>query len=1007
MGKTDKLQKTAGTKRYWRSLDELEGTEAYTKWLGDEFPDRSSIPNIDRRDMLKLMGAATVMASLAGCRSLPQEKIIPYVIQPEDTVPGVTEHYSTAFTLGGYAHGILAESRSGRPGKLEGHPNCSSTIGSSDVWIQGSLYDMYDPDRSQSVRKGKLISSWDEFRNEILGVLRSSEGNRIHILTENITSPSLKGQLKAFLNRYPGSQWHQWEPVNADNVYAGTQIAFGQAVRPVYSFENADVIVSLDDDLFSFGPGRIRYAHDIAAGRIVEEGTTKMNRIYAVHCAATITSAYADHRLAVKPSQVEKVAKDLATAVEGGSPGGDHAKWIEAVAGDLRASGGRCVVTAGWHQPPAVHAIAHAFNSLLGAVGKTVSYHARLDDEPQSLMSSLDDLVATINADAVDVLFILGGNPVYNAPGSAQFAESLNKVKTIVHCGLFVDETAELANWHLPEAHFLESWGDAMSFDGTIRFQQPLVAPLYSGRSLAEVLELLGRGTRTGKQILRDTYAGNLGAGLAADAAWDKMLHDGVGPKVSTLVGVAASTSVIQASNPQPAKDLELLILPDPTIYDGRFANNAWLQEIPKPMTSATWDNTVQLSPATARSLGIEFEDIVEIATPDATVRGPAMIVPGQADGTVVVHMGYGRRAGGKIMLATSPDLPKTNKMYGAPTVGFDVFPLVGPTSFAASVQVTKVGGKWAIAQTQTHFSMEGRDIVRSGTFDELASNPSLSHHESHGEPDTLYNQTAIDKVGQQEWAMTIDLGLCTGCNACTIACQAENNIPTVGKEQVARGREMHWIRIDRYNLGAPESPDETVFQPVACLMCERAPCEPVCPVAATVHSKEGLNQMVYNRCVGTRYCSNNCPYKVRRFNFINYNDKVDKPSITLLNNPDVTVRGRGVMEKCTYCVQRINKARILEKRKNKATDEPNVKVPEGKIVTACQQACPTNAIVFGDQGMKDSKVAKMKANPRAYGLLAEEVNTAPRTSYLGRVRNANPALGPTSATTSTGSEGH
>lgn len=990
MGKTENKQSQGESApmmpqrngKFWRSLDQLANTEAYQRSVDDEFPDREGLLNLDRRQFVGLLGASTLMASLVGCRRLPQEKIIPYVKTPEGSVSGINQYYATSVSLGGFAHGILAESRSGRPGKLEGHPGHPSTLGSSDPFIQGSLYDMYDPDRSKSVYHNGQLSSWTEFAKAIAKALAEVESSHVVLLTEQTTSPTELAMIQKFISKHQGASWFQWDPVNKDNELEGLKAAFGQAVTPVYDYTKAKVILSLDDDFMTFGPGRVRYTRDFSAGRIVDSKDPVMNRLYAIYSASSTTSAAADHGLGVKPSQVHELAAKIAAVVQGTAATGDHAEWINAVGADLKAAGAGALVTAGAHQPASVHAIAHGLNALLGAVNSTVKYLPRLGGGAESMSGSLNDLMVAIKAQAVDLLIILGGNPVYNAPGDSGFAEAVSSIKSVVHHGIWRDETGHAAGWHTPEAHYLECWGDGVAYDGTPTLQQPLIAPLYVGKSKIEFLDILCGGARSGLDIMKEeVYKGY----ETKPGAWDKFVHDGMRQVEVAPVAVNQLATAFSTTSQIKGGELEIVILPDPTVYDGRFANNAWMQELPKPMTSLTWDNAVQLSPKTAAKFGVIDQDIVEVAANNSRVQGPVKIVPGQADDTVVVHMGYGRTKGGTICTATSGTMPVTNTM-GGKGVGFNAFPLLSMKGAIGEATITKVGGQWILASVQTHHSMEGRDIVRSASLEDYKKDPSMHPHGVHHHESSLYNYTEEFSEGQQRWAMTIDLSLCTGCNACTIACQAENNIPAVGKEQVQRGREMHWIRIDRYYVGEPEHPTETVFQPVACMHCEIAPCEPVCPVAATVHSREGLNQMVYNRCVGTRYCSNNCPYKVRRFNYINFNDKVDKPSITLLNNPDVTVRGRGVMEKCTFCVQRINKARIQGKKSGEG------KVPTDGVVTACQQACPTNAIVFGDWADPKSAITKSKANPRNYDLLPE-VNTKPRTSYLGRVRNINPAL--------------
>lgn len=983
----------AKRKEYWRSLDQLAQTDEFNKWIEDEFPERKSLLDVDRRQFVKLMGASMLMASLAGCRNLPQEKIVPYVKAPEGSVPGISEFYATSLTIGGYGFGALVESRSGRPGKVDGHPAHPATMGASDHLMQAALFDMYDPDRMQSVEENDLVSNWETFANAIRAKIAESNGSKVRFLTGTVTSPTLTRLIGDFLSKHPGAKWHSYDPFGEDNLIAGSKMAFGQALQPVYMLDKADVVLSLDGDFLMQGPGHIRYSRDFASKRVIEDTDPTLNRLYAIHSEATITSAAADHRLAVKPSKVEQYARALLMLLDGRSGEGvegEAVKWLAAVAEDLKAHQGRCAVLAGDHQSPVVHAVAAAMNVKLGAVGQTVNYIERVTTSAENHHESLKELVDAMNAGQVDAVIMIGTNPVFTAPADLKFAEALAKVPVRVSHSTHKDETAMACNWRLPDAHALESWGDARAFDGTISIQQPLIAPLYAGRSSIELLSLLEDTKLNGRQLLMDTYRARLGSD--AESAFNALVHDGIVPGAAMAVPVTLNEGFMAQAPASSGSDLELLIVPDANIGDGRFANNAWLQELPRPMTSVTWDNTVDMSPKTAEKLGIKSTEMgawVNVTVGGNTVKGMANVVPGTADDTIVIHAGYGREAGGLIATGKSLSLPEQAHPLkpNGDEVGFNVYPLLlAGGSVGVGCEVAKAGGKGRIASVQTHHSMEGRDIVRSGTLEEFKAKPDLEPVHAHKVPDiTLYNQTAKDSEGQNMWAMTIDLSLCTGCNACTIACQAENNIPSVGKEQVLRGREMHWLRVDRYNVGSPENPSETVFQPVACLHCEKAPCEPVCPVAATVHSKDGLNQMVYNRCVGTRYCSNNCPYKVRRFNFLNYADKVDKPSLTLLNNPEVTVRGRGVMEKCTYCVQRISHARITAKKEGRD-------IRDGEVKTACQVACPSQAIIFGDYAQADSAIAKSRKNPRNY-ILLKELNTTPRTTYLGRVRNPNPAV--------------
>lgn len=964
-------------KRYWRNPDQAHETAAYHQSLEDEFPHRDDLLKLDRRDFMKFLGASTIAAGLAGCRNLPVEKIVPYVKAPEEFVPGKPIYYATSFVHAGYAVGVLAESHMGRPTKLEGNPDHPASLGSTDAITQASVYSLYDPDRAEEVRIGKDTSTWDEFFKVARTEIAKNPGG-FRILAEAVTSPSLAALLDACVKEFPGSKWISYEPVGNENAREGAVQAFGAPVQPVYDFAKANVIVSLDSDFLKELPGSIRYARDFATRRQVDN----MNRVYAVDSYPTLVGAVADHRATLKPSEVEAFARTLAREVSVAAEGPTVAgpAWFAGLVSDLNANKGSSLVVAGEHQPAEVHALAYAMNSALGNVGRTVRFVAPMTEGEGPSVASLKSLAAEMQAGRVTSLLVLGGNPAYGAPGDIEFASALAKVPFKAQWSLNFDETSELCNWHLPACHYLEAWGDARAFDGTISLIQPLIRPLYAGKTAYEVLDGLMGGARRTRDMVRDYWKAARGVDDKGFEAW---LEKGIIPDTARAAQtVTASTAPLAPSSSATGGGLEVLFLPDPFIHDGRYANVPWLQELQKPFTSMTWDNTVQMSPRTAAAQNLANHDVVEVELSGKKVEGAVWVVPGMADETVVIHLGFGRRKGG--VIAEGP--------------GFDANPLRQSQfpSYVVGPILKKVRSNFPLAATHGHHQTEGRDIVRTGTLAELAANPSLAP-ESYHKPDESKNlyQSGDFKYDGYKWAMTIDLNLCIGCNACVTACQAENNIPNVGKEQVIRQRELHWMRIDRYYLGDINSPDEIVFQPLTCMHCEQAPCEPVCPVAATVHSKEGLNQMVYNRCVGTRYCSNNCPYKVRRFNYINYGDRHDYPStedkkrpaptLRLLQNPDVTVRGRGVMEKCTYCVQRINEARIDAKKHGR-------EIEDGEVVTACQQACPTKAITFGNMADPNSAVSKTRADGRNY-LLLEELQTKPRTTYLGKIRNPNPNL--------------
>jgi len=986
-------------KEYWRSLDELADTPEFRKYLETEFPSKHELwmDPISRRDFMKLMGAGMAMMFFSGCRK-PLEQIFPFNENPETQIPGKPLFYATAIPLGGYAQGVLVENHEGRPTKIEGNPKHPDSLGGTDVFMQAAILGLYDPDRSQAVMNTGIISSWDEFLRDLHRVLdaqAAAQGAGLRILTQTVTSPTLAAQMQAFQKRFPKARWHQYEPLGRHAALAGARMAFGQYAEPQYDFEKAQVILSLDSDFMADIPGKLRYARHFTAGRNLVEGRTTMNRLYVAEPSPTITGSSADHRLPVRACDIEGLARALAQEL--GAPGGASGslpsadRWIQAVAKDLRSHKGRSLVIAGDSQPAIVHALAHGLNQALGNSGNTVSYIKPVMVQPEDQLASLKELVDDMQNKKVDALLVLGGNPLYDAPADIPFAAALEKVGWRAHVGLYADETSNLCHWHVPQAHSLESWGDLRASDGTISIVQPLIEPIYEGKTLQEVISaLVEDAPRTAHDIVKGYWKEKSGT-LDFENAWRTSLHNGIveGTALSELpVSFKASSPLVgedrgggfavktnPPSQPSPtrgegAKDaLEIVFKPDPSVWDGSFANNGWLQELPKPMTKLTWDNAALMSPDTAKRLGFDTEDVVLIEFDGRSVQAPVWMTPGHADNSVTLSLGYGRTHAGKVGNGK----------------GFNAYALrtSGAMGFGTGIRISKTGQRYKLSSTDTHQGMEGRDIVRGATLAEYRSDPKFAYQEKDypKSDDTLYNSPAQDmEVG---WGMTIDMNACIGCNACVIGCQAENNISIVGKEEVARGREMHWIRVDNYFSGDPAHPDVT-HQPVPCMHCEDAPCEPVCPVGATVHNDEGLNEMVYNRCVGTRYCSNNCPYKVRRFNFFQYADN-ETELLKFMRNPDVTVRERGVMEKCTYCVQRINAAKITAEKE----DRP---VGDGEIVTACQGACPTRAITFGNIRDKKSQVARLKAEPRNYAMLGE-LGVRPRTTYLAKVRNPNPDL--------------
>jgi molybdopterin-containing oxidoreductase family iron-sulfur binding subunit len=973
---------------YWRSLEELAGSSEFQEMMHREFPKGASewLDAVSRRGFMKLMGASLAMAGMTACTKQPLESIVPYVKQPEELVPGRPLFYASAFSLGGYASPVLVESHLYRPTKIEGNEQHPASLGGTDIFAQASLLEMYDPDRSQNVVSMGELSTWETFVGSIEAVLAAQDagdGAGVRILTKTVSSPTLADQLRQLLSRYPQAKWHSYEPINRDQVLAGAQASFGQPVETQYRLAGADVIVSLDADFLYPGfPGSVRYARDFVHGRDPDRGT--MSRLYVIESTPSSTGAKADHRLPVRAAEVEAFAGALLSALSGNpvltSIGADEEKYLTALAKDLESHKGASVVIPGDHQSPQVHALAHAINQSLGNAGKTVVYTEPVDAHPVNQTESLKQLVADMRGSKVQLLLILGGNPAYDAPADLGFSDALknSNIATRVHVGLYNDETAELCHWHINEAHYLEAWGDSRAYDGTVTIVQPLISPLYGGKSLLEVAALFaGESQANGHQLVQDFWKGKH-SGADFDAFWRKSLHDGwvegtaFAPKqVSAKPGSATSQGKPDTSS------VEINFRRDPSIYDGCFANNGWLQELPKPMTKLTWDAPVMIGPQMADRMGLQSKDLVNLELNGKTVQGPVWIQAGHPDNSITVFLGYGRRRAGRAGTGT----------------GFDMYPLRSSLApwFTTGAAIAKTGQTYLLASTQGYQTMEtpdggDRPLVQTKSLEEYRKQPEFAKEDEPAPELTLYPGFDYKKE-KYSWGMTIDLNACVGCNNCILACQSENNIPVVGKEQVNKGRHMHWLRVDAYYQGDRANP-KAYFQPVPCMQCENAPCELVCPVGATVHSTEGLNDMVYNRCVGTRYCSNNCPYKVRRFNFFLFQDW-ETPQLKMMRNPDVTIRSRGVMEKCTYCVQRINQHRIDSET---ATDTEKQTIKDGELQTACQQSCPANAIVFGNINDPNSRVTQLKGKARNYSLLAD-LNTRPRTTYLAEIRNPNPEL--------------
>ena len=1037
-------RKPAG-RDYWQSFEHLAESPEVAASIEREFAryDPEVMRSLPRRKFLKYAAASMMLAGvgLAGCRRWPKEVIAPYAHNPTDREPGIPEHYATSWELGGVGSGLLVASFDGRPIKIEGNPQhpgnvvASGRWGSADAYAQAQTLSLYDPDRSKYVvdRSGSAPVPHDVawFKTTVLPRLR--DARRLAVLSEATSSPTVN-RLKDEL----GADWYTWEPLGAAEMSVATRAAFGADLRSIYSLDQALVVVSLDDDYLGQHPAHTRYAADWATlrGAGADRVNPRMSKCYTAETRYSITGASGDVRLPTRPSRLDRLTRALATAL--GVPGAEgpeldrrEAAFVEAAARDLIEAGPNALVAAGPHLPADLQRLAMAMNDRIGAVGMTIEFI----ENPAPAGGTIAELAAGIAAGEVDALVILGGNPAYDAPADLGFAALLEGVPLSVHLSHYDDETSRLSTVHVPRAHFLEHWGDTRGWDGTIAPIQPLILPIYGGLSPIEMLALLGGNDEPdGNLLVRETMAG---LGVEGDLGFRTFLHDGVLPgSAATAVAVTPPNVADVDARPElPAGDgFDVVFCADGSLYDGRFANNGWLQECPDPLTKLTWDNAALFNYTDAERLGIETNDVVTIALGGRSIEIAVYVMPGQPAGSITLPLGYGRTAGGA--LATVDSAGETGG-------GFDTYRLRtrGGLFYASGAVVAGQGQRYVLAMTQNHHLIDatgygGREkrvgevgesglIVRECTYDAHADYmatyvphdepPSDRHNthpankDDHGGVSLQVFQPPGEYNYPHAWGMTIDMTACMGCSACVVACQSENNIPVVGKESVLNNREMHWLRVDRYfkSEGADldekfrdDNPD-VAWQPMMCVHCENAPCEQVCPVAATVHDTEGLNTMVYNRCIGTRYCSNNCPYKVRRFNYLDWHYKDPRGSTfsatypgipdqqqteidavkAMVHNPDVTVRMRGVMEKCTYCTQRIQLKTIY---RSKGRGE---EVRDYDIKTACQQACPTEAIIFGDLNDPDARVTRGHKNPRAYGVLGE-LNTRPRTRYLARLRH-------------------
>ena len=991
-------------KQYWKSLNELADTPQFNTFLQEEFPGGTDeLPSaISRKKFLSLMGASMALAGLAGCRR-PVEKILPYVAAPENIIPGIPNYYATSIPFGVNALGVVVESHEGRPTKIEGNEKHSSSLGKADAFTQASILNLYDPDRAQIPALNGNESTWDAFSEDwakLKEQYSQNKGKGLIVISNSFNSPSLLRTKKLFSKTFPKAQWIVYDAVNDENIYNGLHIATGKKYQPVYHFDKADVVLSLDADFMQLESNSVSNTIGFSSKRRVDNENDSMNRLYAVESSLSVTGSMADHRLRIQNSQIPSFIATLANELrklgnniisssnlKGFGHYKENKQFLKVLAKDLTKAKGKSLIVAGRNQSAEIHALVFAINESLKNNNKTVSYYST-DEMVLSNKNNLFHAVSKMKNNEYSTCVILGANPVYDAV-NLDFKNALTKVKHTIFLGSHADETAQAVNWHLPESHVLESWGDTRSFDGTYSIIQPLIAPLFDTKSMGEFVSILLGNDDTYHDFTKKTFktfnASNSGS------KWRKALHDGVlsgssyKSKKTKLKASRLAQNLKTYSANFDEEAIEITLLPSNSTFDGSYSNNGWMMESSDPITKVTWENVAQISLSTAKKLGIANEEIITINNGINSISIPAWIMPGHADNSITLTMGYGRNMNGRI----------------ADSAGANILPIFSFSATSISnASITGTGTIVNIASTQDHHGMDLErlakdaiqerllDIVRESSLDDYQSNPDFAKQyaektiEKDGKLPSMWERHKYD-TGYQ-WGMAIDLNVCNGCNACSIACQSENNIPVVGKEEVEKGREMSWIRIDRYFKGDDIDNPEIALQPVGCQHCEMAPCEAVCPVAATTHDDEGLNTMVYNRCIGTRYCANNCPYKVRRFNFHNYTK--DMPEVVqMAQNPDVTVRFRGVMEKCTYCVQRIKKAEITAKN-------DNVELNDGDVIAACQQTCPSEAIVFGNINDPNSKVSKLKEQNKNY-LLLGELNLGTRTSYLAKLRNPHPEL--------------
>lgn len=1063
---TDAPDATAAAKapRYWRSLAELHGDESFTSdFVHREFPVAASeFPDgISRRRWMQLMSASLAMAGVAGCR-YPEELIAPFVVRPAGRMPGETYFSATNVEIAGEVRHLLVRCVDGRPSKVE--PSTEHPAGgATGAYAQAAMLELYDPDRARGEtgvpihREGakRVPSDWASFVRYGSALMRSGgNGERFAVLMPPTTSPTTLRMLAKLQSKMPATSICFYDAVSGDVMGQATKQVFGTESRQDFDFSDAKVIVSIQSDLLGSQSAGGDNAKTFAKTRDPLAGDAdpvvgKMSRLYVAEGGYTTTGAAADARIAIRPSQMPALIAELGRRVEKAKSGAlakagmkvetvtqqDQAyneidpqerleRFLDSAASDLAAAGDKGVLVVGEALGADMIAAGIDLNSQLGSLG-TIQKFTPLASASLNNQVTLSQLVSKMQAGDINEIFIVDANVVYNSPGDIDFTEALGHVEHSIYLGMYDDETAAQCEWSLPMSHPFESWGDCVGRQGHYGICQPQILPLLGGQAPAEVLALMmGEEEFEIAKLVRRTADSITGSAIS-DRQWRKLLHDGYADEMvvkadalepqNGSVELPADAPVLRWDYDEETfnNQIEVLFAPAEGLYDGRFANNGWLQELPQSITKLTWDNAAIMSPRTAKALGTKHALRVALRTDDGEVVLPVFEIPGCAPGVVSVAIGYGRTRVG--MVGGMPD-------EGVPTVGVDVSPIrtTGSMMRVESLEARPRLTPYPLSATQDHWAIDelGRDeaehrsftLIREGTTTLLEKLPQFTqakgpHVPAVGPNGSLW-QEPMDEIKKTrpdlpQWGMSVDLSKCLGCNDCVIACQSENNVPIVGKEQVGNSREMHWLRIDRYFQGDEDHAD-IVQEPVACMHCETAPCEQVCPVAATVHTDEGLNAMAYNRCIGTRYCANNCPFKVRRFNFFNYNEAVgvgygidaypgnieraSRKLQAMVLNPEVTVRGRGVMEKCTYCVQRIEGAKI------NARKEGRTSVADGEIVTACQAACPTGAIEFGNVADPESRVSKAKADIRSYGMLTQ-LNVKPRTSYLSRIRNTPAGL--------------